>query len=358
MVEANRSLSTALLDEEISESGQLELSSETRLELYKKMVLIRRFEEKSAQSFMQAKIKGFCHLYIGQEALAVGICSSLKPEDVVITAYRDHGIALARGLSPKKCMAELYGKATGTSKGLGGSMHLFDKEKRFFGGHAIVAAQCPLAAGIAFAQKYRKEKNVTLCLLGDGAVNQGVFHESLNLVSLWKLPVVYVIENNEYAMGTEIHRSTAGLPLVKKSAAYDMAGMVTDGMDLEEVRSKVLEAVNLARNENCPVLIEARTYRFRGHSMSDPDTYRTKEEIAEAKRRDPLLLYSQKLQQLGILNPDLIARIDKEVKKIIQEAVQFAESSPEPDLSLAREACFAKEDQIEPIERPFYGFYN
>lgn len=335
-----------------------ELSPEIRLDLYKKMVLIRRFEEKSAQSFMQAKIKGFCHLYIGQEALAVGVCSSLKATDVVITSYRDHGIALARGVPPKNCMAELYGKATGTSKGMGGSMHLFDKERRFYGGHAIVAAHCPLAAGIAFAQKYRKEKNITLCLLGDGAVNQGVFHETLNLVSLWKLPVVFIIENNEYAMGTEIHRSTAGLPLVKKSAAYDMAGMVTDGMDVEEVRAKVLEAVNLARNENCPVLIEARTYRFRGHSMSDPDTYRTKEEIAEAKKRDPLFLYSQKLQEQGILTADLVTRIDKEIKRIIQEAVQFAESSPEPDLSLAREICFANEDQIEPVERPFYGYYN
>ncbi|CAI9085555.1 pyruvate dehydrogenase (acetyl-transferring) E1 component subunit alpha [Candidatus Methylacidiphilum fumarolicum] len=341
--------------EDIKSSGLAELPKEMRLELYKMMVLIRRFEEKSSQSFMQAKIKGFCHLCIGQEAIAVGVCAAIGPEDVVVTAYRDHGIALARGVSPKACMAELYGKSTGTSKGMGGSMHLFDKRKKFFGGHAIVAAQCPIAAGVAFAQRYLKENTVTVCLLGDGAVNQGVFHETLNLVSLWKLPVVYIIENNQYAMGTEIHRSTAGLPLVKKSVAYDMAGMVIDGMNVEEVRKKVLEAANLARNENCPVLIEARTYRFRGHSMSDPDTYRTKEEIAEAKKRDPIALYSQLLLDLGILTRDLIAQIDKEIKKVIQEAVQYAESSPEPDLELARNICFADEDSIEPPQRPLYG---
>lgn len=322
-----------------------------RLGLLRTMVRIRKFEEKAAQAFMQAKIKGFCHLYIGQEAVAVGTISVLEPEDAVITAYRDHGHALARGLSPRECMAELFGKSTGCSKGKGGSMHFFSAEKKFYGGHGIVAGQTPLGLGIAFAQKYLEKKNITLCYLGDGAVNQGVFHESMNLASLWKIPIIYIIENNEYAMGTSVARSSAG-DLVKRADAYDMAGLSVNGMDLDEVRNKTYEAVQLARTESQPTLLEIKTYRYRGHSMSDPGHYRTREEIEKRKESDPILHFRAHLMDEGILTPKIYEKIEEEINAEIQDAYDFAESSPEPDPSEIYKDIFTPEDQIPEIPRP------
>ncbi|MGD9897233.1 MAG: pyruvate dehydrogenase (acetyl-transferring) E1 component subunit alpha [Candidatus Methylacidiphilaceae bacterium] len=331
------------------------LSPEVQIDLYRQMVRIRRFEEKAGQAFMRALIKGFCHLYIGQEAVAVGALSALEPRDAVITAYRDHGVALARGSSARACMAELLGKETGCSRGMGGSMHLFDRARQFYGGHAIVGAHTALAAGLAFAQQYDNTGGVTLCLLGEGAVNQGIFSETLNLVSLWKLPIVFLIENNEYAMGTSVSRSSAGLPLVNRGSAFDMAGRVADGVDVEDVRAKVAEAVSLARTEHLPTLLEVNTYRYRGHSMSDPDSYRTKQEIEEHKKKDPILLYREKLQNRQILSDALVKEIDAQARAEAQDALTFAEESPEPDLDLAFSLPFAPEDQIDPIPRPRYS---
>ncbi len=325
------------------------LTRDQKLELMRQMLLIRRFEEKSAQAFTQKKIMGFCHLYNGQEAVAVGSISVLNRSDAVITAYRDHGHALARGMTSKECMAELFGKATGCSRGKGGSMHFFSAEKGFYGGHGIVGGQTPLGLGIAFAQKYDNTGGVTLCYLGDGAVNQGAFHEAMNLAALWKLPVIYIIENNEWAMGTSLSRSSAGLPLVNRAHAYDMAGIVVDGMDVDEVRAKTAEAVNLARTESQPTLMEIKTYRYRGHSMSDPGNYRTKDEIEKYKKYDPILIYRSRLLEEGILDTAQFDQIDEAVHLEVQEAYDFADQSPEPALETLWEDVFAPEDQIETI---------
>lgn len=322
-----------------------------KLGLYRQMLLIRRFEEKAAQAFQQAKIKGFCHLYIGQEAVAVGTISVLNADDAVITAYRDHGHALARGLEPKVCMAELFGKITGCSRGKGGSMHFFSAEKHFYGGHGIVGGQTPLGVGLAFAQKYLNTGRVTICYLGDGAINQGAFHESLNLAALWKLPIIYVIENNGYAMGTSVSRSSAGDPLVKRADGYDMAGITADGMDLDDVRIKTAEAVYLARTESLPTLMEIRTYRYRGHSMSDPGHYRTREEIEKYKRFDPILLYRTRLLDDKVATENALEELDKEVTAQAQEAYDFADKSEEPPLETLYEDIFSPEDQIEEIPR-------
>lgn len=331
------------------------LSPEVQIDLYRQMVRIRRFEEKAAQAFMRALIKGFCHLYIGQEAVAVGALSALESRDAVITAYRDHGVALARGMTARACMAELLGKRTGCSRGMGGSMHLFERANHFYGGHAIVGAHTPVAAGLAFAQQYENTGGVTLCLLGEGAVNQGVFSETLNLVSLWKLPIVFLIENNDYAMGTSVSRSSAGLPLVNRGTAFELAGRTADGMDVEDVREKVAEAVKLARTERLPTLLEVNTYRYRGHSMSDPDTYRTKQEIEEHKKNDPILRYRQRLEDRQVLSEAMAKQIDGEARAEAQDALAFAEESPEPDLDFAFSLPFSPEDQIEPIPRPRYS---
>ncbi|MCS7063735.1 MAG: pyruvate dehydrogenase (acetyl-transferring) E1 component subunit alpha [Methylacidiphilales bacterium] len=329
----------------------LELRPEEKRHLLRQMLLIRRFEEKAAQAFTQGKIRGFCHLYIGQEAVAVGTISVLRPDDAVITAYRDHGHALARGMCPKVCMAELFGKRAGCSKGKGGSMHFFDAKRHFYGGHGIVGGQTPLGAGLAFAQKYLGTGGVTLCYLGDGAVNQGVFHEAMNLAALWKLPVIYIIENNEYAMGTSLARSSAGLPLVNRAHAYDMAGLVADGMDLDDVRAKTAEAVALARSESQPTLMEIRTYRYRGHSMSDPGLYRTKEEVDRHKKSDPILLYESKLLEEGVMTTDAVEQLDEEVKAEVQDAYDFADNSPDPEIEEVFDDIFSPEDQIEEIPR-------
>jgi len=302
------------------------------LEMYRMMLLIRRFEERTAQMYGMQKIGGFCHLYIGQEAVGVGAVSALRPGDQFISAYRDHGHILAMGGEPAAVMAELFGKATGVSKGKGGSMHLFDVEKGYFGGHGIVAGQVPVATGMAFAAKYRKEDKVVLCSMGEGTVHQGAFHESLNLAKLWHLPVIYMIENNRYGMGTPMERASAVWDLSEKACSYDMARATVDGMDVLAVHDTVAEAVVRATRDGEPTLIEARTYRFRGHSMSDPvhSHYRTKEEVEEQKKLDPILIFQQKLLDDKVITAEKIKEYEYEIKKIVLDAVDFAEKSPLP----------------------------
>ena len=300
--------------------------------LLEKMLLVRRFEEKSAEMYTLGKIGGFCHLYIGQEAVAVGAVAALEPQDAVLCSYREHGHALARGMDPGPVMAELFGKRTGCSKGKGGSMHIFDPALGFLGGHGIVGGQIPLAAGVAFAAKYLNQSRVTLCFFGEAAVNIGSFHEALNLAQLWKLPVVYIIENNEFGMGTPILKTSAIRDLSEKAGSYDMARAVVDGMDVLSVYDGLSEAVERARKEDLPTLIEARTYRFMGHSMSDPahGTYRTREELAEHRQRDPIKRFTSTLETLGIINQEYIDDLDVKIREIVDQAVTFADESPDP----------------------------
>jgi len=307
------------------------LAKEKLLQWYDEMLLIRRFEEKAAQLYGMGKIGGFCHLYNGQEAVAAGSVGAINSDDYLITAYRDHGLALSKGLDPKKCMAELLGKGTGITKGKGGSMHFFDHEKNFLGGHAIVGAHLPLAAGVAFAIKYRGEKKVCLCFMGDGATNIGEFHESLNLAALWKLPVIYIIENNKYSMGTAVSRSSAVEELYKKGLGYGIRSAVADGMDVLDVYKTVKAAVDHARETYEPSLLEVRTYRYRGHSMSDPIAghYRTKAEVEEEKKLDPLIVFAELLKGEKILTDERIEESEKNVKMVVEDAVSFAETSPE-----------------------------
>lgn len=316
------------------ESSQLlGLDRDTLLKWYDDMLLVRRFEEKCAQLYGMGKIMGFCHLYNGQEAVSTGaILGALEPDDYVITAYRDHGQAISKGIDPRTIIAELLGKHTGTTKGKGGSMHLFDREKRFLGGHAIVGSHLPIAAGVAFAIKYRGEKNVILCFMGDGATNIGSFHEALNLAALWELPVIYIIENNMYSMGTSVDRSSAVEELSKKALAYDMRNEVINGSDVLQVYQKVKNAVDHARSTYEPSLLEVQTYRYRGHSMSDPTHghYRSKEEVEERKKHDPLIVFSDILKKEGTINDDYLEEAEKKIKKIVEECVEFAENSPEP----------------------------
>jgi pyruvate dehydrogenase E1 component alpha subunit len=301
-------------------------------DLLEKMLLVRRFEEKSAEMYTLGKIGGFCHLYIGQEAVGVGAIAALEPEDAVLCSYREHGHALARGMDPGPIMAELFGKRTGCSKGKGGSMHIFDPAVGFMGGHGIVGGQIPLAAGVAFAAKYLNQSRVTLCFFGEAAVNIGSFHEALNLAQLWKLPVVYVIENNEFGMGTPILKTSAIRDLSEKAGSYDMARAVVDGMDVLSVYDGLSEAVERARKEDLPTLIEARTYRFMGHSMSDPahGTYRTREELAEHRQRDPIKRFTSTLESLGIINQEYIDDLDGKIREVVDQAVAFADESPDP----------------------------
>lgn len=301
-------------------------------DLLEKMLLIRRFEEKSAEMYTLGKIGGFCHLYIGQEAVGVGAIAALEPEDAVLCSYRDHGQALARGMDPGPIMAELFGKRTGCSKGKGGSMHLFDPAIGFLGGHGIVGGQIPLAAGVAFAAKYLGQSRVTLCFFGEAAVNIGSFHESLNLAQLWKLPVVFICENNEFGMGTPILKTSAIRDLSEKAGSYDMARAVVDGMDVLSVYDGISEAVERARKEDLPTLIEARTYRFMGHSMSDPahGTYRTREELAEHRQRDPIKRFTSTLESLGVINQEYIDDLDSRIREVVEQAVAFADGSPDP----------------------------
>ncbi|OLE51088.1 MAG: pyruvate dehydrogenase (acetyl-transferring) E1 component subunit alpha [Acidobacteria bacterium 13_1_20CM_3_53_8] len=294
------------------------------------MILIRRFEEKSAESYSLGKIGGFCHLYIGQEAVAVGAIAALRSDDYVLTSYRDHGHALAKGMSPDEIMAELYGKAGGCSAGKGGSMHLFDVNLNFLGGHAIVGGQIPLGTGIAFATKYKGTDQVTLCFFGEAAVNQGAFHESLNMAQLWKLPCIYICENNQYGMGTSLERAMSLSDVSQKSCAYDIAGEFVDGMDVLAVRDAVARAVERGRKNNLPTLLEVRTYRFMGHSMSDPGNYRTRAEIEKHQERDPIKLFTSSLMEKGILDDKVLGEIESRVREEVEHAVRFAEESPEP----------------------------
>ncbi len=301
-------------------------------DLLEKMLLVRRFEEKAAEMYTLGKIGGFCHLYIGQEAVAVGAISALEPEDAVLCSYREHGHALARGMDPGPVMAELFGKKTGCSKGKGGSMHIFDPSVGFLGGHGIVGGQIPLAAGVAFAAKYLNQSRVTLCFFGEAAVNIGSFHESLNLAQLWKLPVIFICENNEFGMGTPILKTSAIRDLSEKAGSYDMARAAVDGMDVLAVHETVAEAVERARKEDLPTLIEARTYRFMGHSMSDPahGTYRTREELAEHRQRDPIKRFTSTLESLGIISQEYIDDLDNKIHEVVDQAVTFADQSPDP----------------------------
>jgi pyruvate dehydrogenase E1 component alpha subunit len=299
------------------------------VEMLALMLLIRRFEERASQQYQAQKIGGFCHLYIGQEAVVVGAVAAVRDDDYIITAYRDHGHALARGTSANACMAELFGKSTGCSKGLGGSMHFFDKPNHMYGGHAIVGAHVPLAAGLAFASKYRDEDRVTLCFFGDGAINQGSFHEALNLIALYKLPVILICENNLFAMGTSVTRSTSLKQIVDRAEGYDIPGEIVDGMNFREVRDKLAEIVDSIRKDPHPAFVEVRTYRYRGHSMSDPASYRTKEELEKYRLDDPITRLRAQLTREGKLTNERFDQIDKKAKETALAAVKFAEKSPE-----------------------------
>ncbi len=304
------------------------------LAFYREMVLIRRFEERAGQLYGMGLIGGFCHLYIGQEAVAVGVQASVKQgHDKIITGYRDHGHMLAAGMDPKEVMAELTGRSGGSSKGKGGSMHMFDVPTGFYGGHGIVGAQVALGTGLAFAGKYRGDDSVAFIYFGDGAANQGQVYESFNMAQLWKLPAIYIIENNQYAMGTSIERSSSTTELAHRGASFGIPGELVDGMDVLAVKDAVARAVARARAGEGPFILEVKTYRYRGHSMSDPAKYRTKEEVDEVKKtRDPID-HVKALMEAAKVTEDEIKAIDNEIKAIVAEAVQFAQESPEPDPS-------------------------
>lgn len=311
---------------------QPEVAPEKLLDLYRDMLLIRRFEEKAGQLYGMGLIAGFCHLYIGQEAVVVGLQANTTEADTVITSYRDHGHMLACGMDPKGVMAELTGRIGGYSKGKGGSMHMFSREKSFFGGHGIVGAQVPLGTGLGFAHKYREDGGVCLCYLGDGAINQGQVYESFNMASLWKLPVIYVIENNKYGMGTSVERASATTELHRRGEAFGIPGKAVNGMDVLEVLREGAAAIEHARSGKGPMVLEMKTYRYRGHSMSDPAKYRSKEEVSRIRaEQDPIDNLREKILAAGALDEAGIKEIDREVKRIVTEAADFAQQSPEPD---------------------------
>jgi len=314
-------------------SANIGLSKEEKIFLFEQMVRIRRFEERSLRSYQQGHIGGFLHLYIGQEAVAVGSVSMMGKDDHVITAYRDHGHALAVGMDFDECMAELYGKKTGCSKGKGGSMHFFAPDKNYWGGHGIVGGQTPLGLGIAYALKYKNKTGACLCFMGDGATNQGPFYESLNLASLWNLPVIYIIENNGYSMGTAESRHSAGDPLARRGESFDIEWSVSDGHDIYKVRQNIQDALKLAHEKSRPSVLEIMTYRYRGHSVADPDqTYRSKEEIEEYKQsKDPINLFRAKLIDEKIASEDQLKEIDNKAKDDAEASAQFADASPNPE---------------------------
>ncbi len=337
VIDAPPDLDNQELDREREEAKERQkerlskLKPDQLIELYRQMLLIRRFEEKAAEVYVAGKIGGFCHLYIGQEAVAVGAISPLRKDDYVLGSYREHGQALAKGMSARAIMAELYGKATGCSKGKGGSMHMFDKELGFLGGHAIVGGQIPLATGTAFASKYQGTDQVTVCFFGEAAVNQGAFHESLNMAQLWKLPCIYICENNQYGMGTSLKRAMSLQDIAQKGCAYEIASEFVDGMDVLAVREAVERAIERGRKDYLPTLLEIRTYRFRGHSMSDPGKYRTQAEIEEYQQRDPIMLFAASLFEEKITDQQTLDKIDGEVREIVEDSIRFAEESPFPE---------------------------
>lgn len=313
--------------------AKAKITKETCLQWYELMQRVRKFEEKAGQLYGMQKIRGFCHLYIGQEAVAAGTISGIRESDLIITAYRDHGLAVAKGISFNAAMAELFGKATGCSKGKGGSMHFFSKEKGFFGGHGIVGAQIGLGVGMAFAEKYRGTDNVVLCFFGDGAVRQGIMHEVFNMAMLWKLPVIFMCENNYYAMGTSLERSSNVKDIYQVGEAYDMPSFPIDGMSPEAVQTAVSDSCERARKGDGPTLLEVRTYRYKGHSMSDPAKYRTKEEVESYKQKDPIESVKQKLLEKKWATEEEIQNIDDRIRQEIDACVKFAEESPFPDAS-------------------------
>ncbi len=322
----------------MTDQGAQATAREHGLALLREMLRIRRFEERCAELYGQGKIRGFLHLYIGEEAVAVGALQALRPEDAIVATYREHGHALVRGIPATKVMAEMYGKATGCSRGRGGSMHLFDAATRFYGGNAIVGCGLPLAVGVALADKLRGERRVTACFFGDGALAEGEFHESLNLAALWRLPVLFVCENNLYAMGTAIERHQAQLDLGLKARGYATAAESVDGMDVLAVEAAARRAAVYVRAGEGPFLLEAKTYRFRAHSAYDPELYRPKEEVERWKRRDPSPALVTVLREAGALRPDDVERLEAEVAREIAEAVAFAEESPwEPVEDLLRD---------------------
>ncbi len=317
------------------------LETDQAVNLYTQMMLIRRFEEQSGRLYMQGKIGGFLHLYIGEEAIAVGAMSTLRDDDYVITHYRDHGHALARGLDPKKIMAELMGKSTGSSGGKGGSMHLFDVSKGFMGGHAIVGGQLPLAVGLALAIKYRQEDRAVVCFFGDGAVNEGEFHESLNLASLWQLPVIFFLENNLYGMGTHVDRTrAAGRDIYMAADSYKIPAVQIDGMDVVAVRKQTAAAVKRVRSGGGPVFIEAMAYRFQGHSLADAQAYREQTEVQEWEARDPIASFLKLAIGEGLISEEDVRRIDAEIDATVEESVTFANESPEPTIEALYENVY------------------
>jgi pyruvate dehydrogenase E1 component alpha subunit len=337
-VATNRSPTSAAARVATGEDGRAapipELEKGQELEAYRSMLLIRRFEEKAGQMYGMGLIGGFCHLYIGQEAVVVGMQMSLKPGDEVITGYRDHGHMLACGMDPKGVMAELTGRRAGYSKGKGGSMHMFSVEKGFFGGHGIVGAQVPLGTGLAFANRYRGNDNVSLTYLGDGATNQGQVYESFNMAKLWKLPVVYIIENNQYGMGTSVKRASATTNLSQRGLSFDIPGEQVDGMDIRAVKAVGERAVRGCREGKGPIILEMLTYRYRGHSMSDPAKYRSKEEVEKVRtEHDPIEQVRARLLAKKTATEDSLKKIDQEVRAVVNEAAEFATHEPEPDPS-------------------------
>jgi pyruvate dehydrogenase E1 component alpha subunit len=306
--------------------------ADTCRELLRTMATIRRFEEEAGRQYQRAKIGGFLHLAVGEEATIVGTTSVMRPEDYLIGTYRTHGHAIARGTEPKRVMAELFGRVDGTSRGRGGSMHIFDLEKRFMGGYGIVGGNLPLSAGLGLSSDYKGEDSVTVCMFGDGASNTGNFGETMNLAALWSLPVVFLVENNLYGMGTSIERHSAVTDLSRKAEGYGVPGIRIDGMDVLAVRERVAEHIEIARSERRPTLIEAFTYRFRGHSAADPEVYREKEEVEEWRKKDPILSFAERLTSEGVIGDDEVEEIQAEADRIVTEAVEFADASPEPAL--------------------------
>ncbi len=323
--------------------------------MYREMLLLRRFEETAGRVYTEGKIGGFCHLYIGQEAVAIGVRRAVDPErDYLVNAYRDHGHALAWGTPPGVVMAELYGKATGSVKGKGGSMHMFDAPRHNYGGHGIVGGQIPLAVGVAFSQRYQKKDGVVVCLFGDAAVNNGAFHEALNMAAVWKLPAVFICENNRYGMGTPIERSSAVAEVWRRASAYDVRGEAVDGMDVLAMRDAVSRAAAECRPVGGkPVLLEARTYRYRGHSMADPATYRTRDEVELEKRRDPLEVLLGRMRSAGHEpSPQELERIEADVAREVEEAVRFAEESPDPRPEAIWEDVYSSPDDPAIVREP------
>ena len=317
------------------------------LELLDKMLLIRHFEERAQEMYMKAKIGGFLHLAVGEEATVVGTTSALRPEDYLLSTYREHGQALARGTDPKAVMAELFGRETGVSRGRGGSMHLFDWERRFLGGYGIVGGNLPLAAGVALASDYRGEDAVTLCMFGDGASNQGTFGETMNIAALWRLPIVFLVVNNQYGMGTALARHSAVTDLSQKAECLGVPGERVDGMDVLAVRECVAEHLRRAREDRRPTLVEALTYRFRGHSAADPEVYRTKEEVQQWRERDPIQAYARRLEKAGHLDKDAFEELDRRAIELVDEAVAFADESPAPALESLYENVYVLGDQVQ-----------